>query len=210
MSATSWSNLETFTAPPASTSTASSGDDYFRSFMSSIATGLATSFNWPGSGGGSLASAGVSLLGNARAARAGNSAVTGGYGDGFLLLNQAHISLHHIGSTWTGVLGHSGMVDHGGSIGSAPFTAHWLTQSGTFSLTSSLATIGSNGTIAIAFPTPYGAAPPYVQLTVNSNGGYWVNLSSITSGGFISQFSGLIAAIPVTTVTWESDGTVLN
>src|SRR5205823_5852503 len=101
-SAISWAGLETFSSP-ASTSTASSGDDFFRSFLSSVALGLSTSFVWPGSGGGSLASAGVSQFGNLRLARAGNSAVTGGFGDGFLFLNTNHLSLHHIGSTWTGL-----------------------------------------------------------------------------------------------------------
>lgn len=205
-----WDQLEAFSSPTYSTSTASSGDDWFRSLMSSVATGLSKSFNWPGSGGGSLASAGESVLGTARAARAGNSAVTGGYGDGFLLLNQNHLSLHHIGSTWTGLLGHSSMLDHGGSIGSAPFTAHWLTQNGNFSLNSSLGTVGSNGTIAVAFLLPYSVAPPFVQLSVATLSGFWVNLSSITSGGFISQFSGLKAATAVTTVNWESNGTVAN
>jgi len=208
LSATSWSGLETFSSP-ASTSTASSGDDFFRSFMSSIATGLSTSFVWPGSGGGSLASGGISLLGNARAARAGNSAVTGGYGDGFLLLNQNHISLHHIGSTWTSLLGHSGMVDHAGGVGNIPATAHWLTQNGTVSLSSLV--FGSQGTFATTFPVIYSVTPPFVQLAASgATNGYWVTLSSVTSGGFISVYSGLIGATAPTTVAWESNGTVAN
>lgn len=200
MSATSWSNLETFTPPPASTSTASSGDDYFRSFMSSLALGISSSFVWPGSGGGSLASGGESVLGNARFARAGTSAVTGGYGDGFLLLNQNHVSLHHIGSTWTGLVSHSAMVDHGASTG------RWLTQSGTFSFASTI--FGSSGTNFVTFPTQYAAPASYVQISVDTTLGYILNVGSITSSGFSIVYAGLRGAIVTTTVTWESDGTV--
>lgn len=198
MSAISWAGLETFTSP-ASTSTASSGDDWLRSFESSFALGISTSFNWPGSGGGSLASAGESLLGNARTAVADNSAVTGGFGNGFLLLNRNHISLHHIGSTWTGLVGHSRMVDYVGSLGSRS-----LVQSGATRLATSL---GSFGTVTIAFPVPYSAPPFFVHLTTDTDLGYWLNVSSITTGGFTSVYSGLIGSLSATTLYWESDGT---
>jgi len=205
MSAISWAGLETFSSP-ASTSTASSGDDFFRSFMSSVATGLATSFVWPGSGGGSLASAGVSVPGNARCARAGNSAVTGGYGDGFLLLNQNHISLHHIGSTWTGLLGHSAMVDHGGGLGTAPFTGRWLTQSGVWVPGGD----SSSQTTAFTFAAAY-AVKPFMQFGQSeSSNGYAVNIISLTTVGFTAAFSSLRGSNSAGTINWESNGTVLN
>src|SRR5512146_735559 len=163
MSAISWAGLETFSAAGFSSSTASSGDDWFRSFLTSVATGLSPSFIWPGSGGGSVASLGESQFGNARAAQAPNSAVTGGFPNGFLLLNTTSGSLHHIGSAWTGMLGHPLMVDHGGSIGSAPFRARWLTQVGSFSLDSTVN--GDSGSTTIHFPTPYSVTPPFVMLS---------------------------------------------
>lgn len=205
MSAISWAGVEAFSSP-ASTSTASSGDNWLNSFMSSFALGLQPSFAWPGSGGGSLASAGESAFGNARTARASTSATTGGFANGFLLLNTNRVSLHHIGSTWTGLLAHSAMVDHGGGVGNAPFTARWLTQSGS-TTTSSVAF----GTFTFTFPVPYGA-PPFVQISTTSgtplSPNYAVNLSSVTTAGFSAAFSGYGAGPLVTGFTWESDGTV--
>jgi len=174
--------------------------------MSGVALGLSTSFVWPGSGGGSLASAGVSQFGNLRLAVAANSAITGGYPDGYLLLNQNHISLHHIGSTWTNLLGHSAMVDHGGGLGTAPFTGRWLTQTGTFSMISSV--YGTSGITTVTFPTPYGTAPSFLQLSTDTTNGYILNVSSLSTGGFTFVYAGLRGAIVITGVTWESDGTV--
>jgi len=168
--------------------------------------GLQPSFNWPGSGGGSLASGGVSNFGTFRAARAGNSAVTGGYGDGFLLLNQNHISLHHIGSTWTGLLGHSAMVDHGGGLGNAPFTGRWLTQQGTLAITPA----PSSHTLDVVFATAY-VALPFVQFAQSeSSNGYAINVLSLTSAGFSAACSGLRGSNVAGTIVWESNGTVLN
>lgn len=200
MSAISWT--ETL---PSSTSTGGDVERDFLSMLTSVSKGLSTSFAWPGTGGGSLASAGVSQLGNARCARAGNSATTGGFGNGFLLLNQNHLSLHHIGSTWTGLLGHSSMVDHG-SVGSAPFASRWLVQSG--STTTGVIAFGS---VSFTFPVPYGAAP-FVHISAQSGGpltpNYVLNLSSVTTGGFSAIFSGLAAGPISTGFVWESEGTV--
>ena len=202
MSSISWSALESFNGTGFSTSTASSGDNWFLSFVTSIATGLTGSYVWPGSGGGSLASAGVALFGAGRTARAGNSAVTGGYGNGFLLLNQNHISLHHIGSSWTGILGHSKMEDHGSGAG------RWVTQTGNYIIDAGLSDI-SFGTKTEVFGTPYAVAPPFVELTVTSGAQqYIVNVSNITTGGFSSVWSALAAANPGAVVRWVSDGTV--
>lgn len=166
--------------------------------MSSVALGLRDSFVWPGSGGGSLASAGVSQLGNLRMARAGNSAVTGGQPDGFLLLNQNHISLHHIGSSWTGLLTHSAMADHGSG-------GRWLTQSGTLSSMIS-GTDGAFGTKNVTFPTVYGTAPPYIQLSVDTTRGYWFNISAISTGGFSTVYASLVGPTAITTLSWEAEG----
>lgn len=197
---------------PASTSTASSGDNWFRSFMSSVALGLRDSFIWPGSGGGSLASAGISQFGNLRTARAGPSAVTGGYGNGFLLLNTNHISLHHIGSTQTSLLAHSGMLDHDGGVGTTPYRSKWLTQASMSSISSTV--LGTSGTTTFTFPTAYAVAPPFVTLSVQIDPGgvgYWFNVASVTTVGFSSTYSRLSSAGSVAgNVLWLSDGTVLG
>ena len=194
--------METFTAPPGSLSTASSGDDYFRSFLSSFATGISPSYIWPGSGGGSNASAGVSQFGNARCAVAGNSAVTGGYNDGYLLLNQHHISLHHIGSHITAMLGHSGMIDHGVTTGS------WSVQSGVFSIVSSSAD-SLFGSKTVTFSPAYTTTPAFLQIQASPFGGYAVSLSTLTTGGFTSNYSSLrVAGGSNASVFWESEGTL--
>ena len=204
MSAISWTE-----ALPSSTSTGGDVEKDFLSMMTSIALGFGPSFVWPGSGGGSAASAGEAALGQARSA-VSTSGQTGGYGDGFLLLNPLHGSLHHIGSTSTGLVGHANMVDHGSA---SSLSAYWLIQSGSF-FTSSVST----GSISLSFPTPYGAIP-IVQLGMYSVSGspinYIVNLSSITTAGFSAALSSLNTGGPfvpisnsLVTVFWESSGTV--
>ena len=203
MSAISWANLETFTAPPGSTSTASSGDDYSRSLMSSIALGLSTSYIWPGSGGGSAASGGVSQFGNARLSVATNSAVTGGHGNGYLLLNRNHVSLHHIGSTWTAMLGHSGMLDHGTPL------QRWMVQTGSFSMDSAI--LGDSGSTNVAFPVAFSSTPSWVALTISGAGtttfkGYAINVSVVSGGGFTSVYTGLRSGESLTNVDWQAIG----
>lgn len=165
--------------------------------MSNTATGLAPSYIWPGSGSGSTASAGISQLGNARCAVAGNSAVTGGYGDGYLLFNTTHASLHHIGSTGTSLLGHSSMLDHGTGAG------RWVTRRGSLTFLGG----GSPSTQVVTWTTPY-AQPPFVQLSVDTTKGFLANISSITAGGFISVATGLQGSPVQTFVFWESSGTL--
>ena len=195
------------------TSAASAGDDELRSFMTQLASGMSPGFNWPGSGGSATTQAGISVLGNARTARAGNSAVTGGYGNGFLLFNTAHASLHHIGSTWTAMLGHSSMVDHRNVLGQfdSITSARWLTQRGTFSLSS--ASDGQFGSKTISIPISYTTAPAFVAVTAvqpTMNIGYLVNVQSSTSTllTFLYNANLLDVAVNAATVHWESDGTV--
>lgn len=178
--------------------------------MSSIARGLQPSFIWPGSGGGSAASAGESTAGNLRSAVTGSAVVVGGFGNGFIGLNENHESLHHIGSTWTGMLGHSSMVDHGGGIGNAPFAFRWLVQSGVSGSLTAVSGI-SFGTFTVTFPVPYGA-PPFVEILnpYDPGGAVFQQLSLVTAGGFISNYTGTAGvAVPSRlSVIWESDGTV--
>lgn len=196
---------------PSPSSAASSADDELRAFMVAVASGVSRSFVWPGSGGGSATGAGVSVAGNARLAVATNSAVTGGYNDGFLLLNQTHESLHHIGSTWTAMLGHSSMVDHlpsNGFTAASLISAHWTTSTGTFLITGST----NFGTHSVSFATPYATTPPFVvlsQLAASAVSLFALHVSSVSTGGFTSVYSGLAATLPDTVILWESNGTVL-
>jgi hypothetical protein len=209
MSAISWAGLEAFTVP-ASASTASSGDDWFRSLMTSFASGVATSYIWPGSGGGSLASIGISQAGNLRMANAANNDLTGGFGDGYLALNATRGAVHHIGSSWSGQLSSGKMNDHAGGLGTMPPRAVWLTQTGNFVL-STLNGDPTSGATRHAFTTPYSVAPPFFQLTLRYLGlstSYAVSLSSVTASGFSSLFSGLTGSNLLTEVNWESTGTV--
>lgn len=181
--------------------------------MIAVASGLSPSFVWPGSGGGSALSAGLSQFGNARMSVATNSAVTGGYQDGYLLLNRNHISIHHIGSTWTSMLGHANMIEHVPSVGftaASQVSARWVTQSGSTAIT------GATGTASVTFPTSYSeTAPPFVHMVSQPpnlpslNSTYGIQLTSVTTVGFSAVFSALDGTAPGATIFWESDGTIL-
>jgi hypothetical protein len=122
--------------------------------MSNIATGLGESFYWPGSaattGGYSGASIGELKPGSARASTP-ITAGTGNRGDGFLRYPIDINGLVHDGSTWTGQLSHSAMLETAGGIGSAPYTVRWLIQCGVIN--------SSNASETITFTTAYNGLP---------------------------------------------------
>ena len=202
MSAISWNR--TF---PSSASTGGDVERDILSLQSSIALGLQPSFAWPGSGGGSAASAGDSIPGNLRMAHSG--VVTGTYPNGFLSLKTQWASVWHIGSGWTGILGHSGMLDRGAG-GSFPQTWKWLVQEGQLALTS------SGTTFSVVFPTPYAVAPHIqcVLLQLPSNGAPRGFLSvvngQVNTSGFSSMFSVLdVPSFSTSSIAWRSEGTVV-
>ena len=176
--------------------------------VTAIARGLQPSFAWPGTGGSSLASAGDSIPGNLRLPSfTSASSLTGGQGNGFLSLSETHESLHHSGSSWTAMLGHAAMLDHGGGIGNAPFTARWLAQSGAVFV----ASLTSTGTWNVTFPVPY-MGTPFVHIRTRPFGsGYavYTEVSTATSGGFQSFYTITLGVqgSPLSFV-WISDGTV--
>jgi hypothetical protein len=194
------------------TSNASSGDDELRSLMTQLASGISASFFWPGSGGGSLASAGESKLGNARCAHTGN--ITGGYANGYLSLNSAHGSLHHLGGSGM-LLGHSSMEDYGPTAVLPPSKTIWLTSASFFTLGS--AVDGNFGVKNTSLGTTYPiGASFFLFLTVQQAqpGGYLVGSSffggplDTTITQFSSSYSALTAAPSIATVFWESIGSV--
>lgn len=207
MSAISWSGLESFTVP-ASTSTASSGDDWLRSFKTTVATGLGESFYWPGSAasqGASAASSGELQLGTLRFAR--SSSVTGGFDNGYLSLHTFRLSIRHIGSAWTEMLTHPNMLDHGSGFG-FPQTTRWLVQEGRYT--------SSGTTTNITFPTPYAVAPSVylVEGFLDSNNAdqavafFAFGVSTVTPGGFISLESEIGSSAGGADFFWRSEGTV--
>ena len=201
MSAISWNE-----SVPSPTSAASSGDDEIRSFVTSVALGLQPSFYWPGSGGGSAASAGESQLGNLRMAHA--STVTGGYPDGFLLLNPTRASVHHVGSSWTGVVGHSGMLDYGTtSLGNFPQRATWLCQEARVALS-----LASRGSSVVTFPISYSTKPAFVSVNFEGYAGEialgGIDAGSLKSTGFTANWCAIALNVGQFSCGWTSEGTV--
>src|SRR5439155_11915397 len=135
-------------------SSASFGDDALRSIKTTIAIGLGQSFYWPGSAasqGASTASSGELQLGTLRFAKTGFQG--GGFGDGFLSLDTTRISVRHIGSTWTGMVGHSGMLEASNAAAAITFpqAKRWLVQEGQYTSTGT--------TTNVTFPLSYAVAP---------------------------------------------------
>lgn len=194
MSAISWNE-----STPSPSSLVSQMDNEFRSFQSAIALGIQPSFYWPGSGGGSAASAGEAQPGNLRMAHAG--VVTGGFENGYLSLRTEWASVWHIGSTWTGMVGHSGMLEHGAG-GGFPQTWRWLCQEGSYTTTASVLTH------SILFPVQYSVAPT-VQVTLTDaviTAPVNIIHASVTTSGFSSFVSHAVSTI---TLGWRSEGTIL-
>jgi len=198
MSAISW-----FETAPSETSLASLVDDELRSMQTAIALGLSESFYWPGSGGGSAASAGEAKLGSLRFARAGTSARTGGFAEGFILLDSNRVSLHHIGpSNTTYILAHANMLDRGGGVGDAPFGSRWVQGGGT-------AALGTDSVSTVTFTGGPFAGIPHVTLLSDSSR-VLVGIQSIRSDGFTSVMSHIgSGATPTVTIRFRSEGTAL-
>jgi len=185
MSAITWN-----AADPSATTLASLIDNNIRSLQSNFAGGVGESFFWPGSGGGSGASAGETRPGALRFARS-TSGRTGGHPDGFLLLDPTRAAIHHIGSTTTGFLGHAAMLDRGSDTSVTwPQTRRWLQQSGTTAVTA------STGSVVITFPIAYVAGQvPFVQVEFFDTTGDRTQAQVIDaprSSAFTSTWSGLI------------------
>jgi len=200
MSAISW-----FETAPSETSLASLVDDELRSMQTAIARGLSESFFWPGSGDGSTStdSTGEAKLGSLRFARAGTSARTGGFAEGFILLDTNRVSLHHIGpSNTTYILAHASMLDRGGGVGDAPFTSRWVQGGGT-------AMLGTDSISTVTFTGGPFAGIPHVTL-LSSSSRYLIGIRSIRSDGFTSVASYIgSGAAPSITVRFRSEGTAL-
>ena len=208
-------------------SDASQMDNDFRDFSRDVALGLSTNMRWPGSGGGSVASAGEMTPGSMRIGSAmtnpSPSALTriiqGGWDNGTIMWHQRdqdHVSAGgfamHSGSDDTFVFGGAKLEVQGAApVTAVPYTARWLVETGEEDLviTSSAAT-----KVFVSFPVQYRDVP--FVMTAASNAwqlnaigvGAIVGISDVTIGGFISTVSvkGAIADPYTTKFQWMAEG----
>ena len=97
-------------ASPADTDGAGTAASALRSLKANLATGLATSVYWPGSGGASAASAGWPKIGTARPLYGTQSQVSA-YADAFLMLTSDTSRLFAVNSASTVFLGGSRVIE---------------------------------------------------------------------------------------------------
>ena len=183
-------------AAPADSDVASGGDDEIRSLKVAIADGLEPSVYWPGSGGGSAASAGVMKPGAARTHYAAASALSAN-ANGTLMFASDTSRLYHVGAAGAIFLGSPFALEHVQNPGT---NAHWVTQSG----------VGNNGS-TITFAVTYGATPvAYASAYTTASVIGLVVVSALSDLGLqVSVYSTSTVAWPASafSVNWWSLGT---
>lgn len=184
---------------PADGDAASSGDDAIRSMKTNIAGGLSTSMYWPGTGGGSAASAGIMKPGAARTFYAAESAVSAAQ-DGQLMYASDTSRLWYVGTTGPVYLGGQFGIDCASNPGAG---ARWHLASGVS---------WSGGLIRYGSGVTYGAAPQVVHSisTTAATGGMSVATGVGTTGFYVAAYneSNTIQAARAFVVYWTSLGTV--
>ena len=175
-----------------------------RSVWSSLAVGLSEVVYWPGSGGGSVASAGEVRPGRSLAFYGPQSASSNPTLDhvsrAYLASDTSRLFVYGSGQTF--LAGSPRVWEHNLRYTSPNYT--WVVQRS--------ATTGLDGTLttkAISFPTPYTGAPEV--FTSSSATSYIHGVSNITSGGFISEYSYIPVAAEAGsnfTLYWYSVGTM--
>ena len=189
---------------PSNTSLVGYAPQDFKSVWTAISVGMATEHYFPGSGGGSDASAGDLLPGGSRcfvAAKSLSSAPNSQY-TGRFFLDTDNSRLYAYESAATYMVGSSWYDDHSLGTGGTAGTSYWLRQSG--------AVVGvstGSGTTRVTFPTPYVAGPSQVFLSV-SNTSWFATPAGLGSDatGFISFFSSFAGAASTVTLYWEATG----
>jgi len=114
-------------ASPADTDGAGTAASALRSLKANLATGLATSVYWPGSGGASAASAGWPKIGTARPLYGTQSQVSA-YADAFLMLTSDTSRLFAVNSASTVFLGGSRVIES--STTSMAVNTHYILATG--------------------------------------------------------------------------------
>lgn len=206
MSSIVWDN-----ATPTASSLATSMDDEIRQSMTTIATGLGTSFYGPGSAasqGASTSSTGELLLGTARVARGAIENGDSGY-SGFLGFGTRSGGFYELGNAARGsrLLGHAQMLHRSESKGNAPFTARWVHNSGSQSLSGAL-TYAETVTHGPSATTGYNGNPAI--FVCPSSASFVVGIHSVSTLNFVSVLSyiGPTVANAAVTLYWHSEGTV--
>jgi len=182
---------------PADADAASSGDDAIRSLKTNLSGGLGTSMYWPGTAGGSAASAGEMKLGAARTFYAAESAVSKAQ-DGQLMYTSDKSRLWYVGTTGPVLVGGQFCVASAVNPGAG---ARWQLDSGvTF----------SGGWVP--FNVTYGVAPKVtVSLDTTLSKGALSCVTGVgTTGFYCSAYNAenVLYAASAYSVRWMSLGTV--
>lgn len=166
---------------PSGTSSAAQGDDEVRSLKSTLATGLAVSHYWPGTGGGSAASAGEMKLGAARVF-VGTASQLSTAQLGQLMLTSDTTRLYSVGPSGIVFLGGQYAVESGS-----------LPAAGShYQLRSVVSSVGG-----IPYGVTYGAIPYVVaSLVTSSAAAGLVSLNLSTSRATVSVFDAAGDAYP--------------
>jgi hypothetical protein len=182
---------------PADGDPASSGDDAIRSVKTNISEGLGTSMYWPGTAGGSTASAGIMKPGAARTFYGTQSQVSAAQ-SGQMMYASDTSRLYYVGATGPAYLGGQFGVDHAKHPTAG---SRWHLASG----------ISNNGGL-IAYGVTYGAPPTVVaSLTTTADVGMLSVLTGVSTTGFYCgayNESNTLLAASKCSVHWQSLGTV--
>jgi hypothetical protein len=186
-------------AAPANTQAASLGDDAIRSMKTNVAGGLGTSMYWPGTGGGSAASAGIMKPGAARAFYGTQSQVSAAQ-TGQLMLTSDTSRLYEVGPAGGLMLGSGSGVDGPSHPGTG---VRWVVNSGV--------TVAGSGTTQ-AYGAAYVSIPQVVVsawTTVNT--GVFLQTFAYASGFSVTAYNPTATAIAASKVSvlWMSMGTVV-
>ena len=183
---------------PSNTSSAALGDDEIRSMKTNIAGGLSTSMYWPGTGGGSAASAGIMVPGAARTFYAAESAVSAAQ-DGQLMYASDTSRLWYVGTTGPVYLGGQFGLECAANPGAG---ARWAMASGV--------TVNGSGTTQ-AYGVTYVTVPRVVaSLQTSLDAGGTVTVQPYASGFSVQAYAADATAYPASTcsIHWMSFGTV--
>lgn len=182
---------------PADTDNASAGDDAIRSLKTNISGGLGTSMYWPGTGGGSAASAGIMKPGSGRVFYATESKVSAAQ-DGQLMYASDTSRLWYVGTTGPLYLGGQYGIESSANPGEG---SRWQLCSG----------VGGNAAL-ISYGVTYGAAPRIVHSVYTSAAvGLMSSITGVTTTGFYAAAYnklGVVQAAGAASVYWWSLGTV--
>lgn len=183
-------------AVPSDTSTVGTFPAYARAVWAAISAGLAVEHFWPGSGGGSEASAGDLRPGASRAfvdVRSASSAPSPTVGRALFTSDTTRLLLYDSTGTY---LGGTPFLDE---VATDAGAGVWTCQAGSYSTT-------VTGNTQVTFPIPFLSAPKVWQTVDNA---LWLTTQGVPNASFFgSQASALAGGAGTVVVSWEALGTV--